>query len=288
MTRLYTSADSLRRALLDRLRTQSLRSGLPINTLLTKVLMERLLARLFAQEDAPWLLKGGYAFELRYRPNARTTRDLDLSASRTEGDSKDLALEWIHAQLIQAAGRDLGDFMRFEVGHSSRELTMTPFGGATFPVTAYLGEKPLSQFHVDVALSEPPVGRDEQLTGADVLGFAGLPPAKIRAISTAQQFAEKLHAYSHPWQERQNTRVKDLVDMVMLVEREQIDPATLKLAVATVFRHRQRQPPPTQLVRPPEDWRDRYPELAAQARVRALDIDAAFQLVSDYWNNISH
>ncbi|MCY3003693.1 MAG: hypothetical protein NTV21_17995 [Planctomycetota bacterium] len=54
MTRRYPNADSLRRALLDRLRTQSLQSGVPINTLLTKVLMERLLARLFAREDAPW------------------------------------------------------------------------------------------------------------------------------------------------------------------------------------------------------------------------------------------
>lgn len=286
MTRLYTNADSLRRALLDRLRTQSLQSGQPINTLLTKVLMERLLARLFAREDAPWLIKGGYAFELRYRPNARTTRDLDLSAAGEPGSPTDEALEWAHTQLLFAAAIDLGDFMRFEISPASRELSMTPFGGATFPVASFLGEKPLSQFHVDVALSGPPVGRVETLIGADVLGFAGLPPAKVRAISTAQQFAEKLHAYSYPWRERQNTRVKDLVDLVMLVERERIDATSLRLAVATVFAHRQRQPPPTRLVRPPEAWRERYPELAGQARVRALDLDTAFQLVADYWNSV--
>lgn len=286
MTRRYPNADSLRRALLDRLRTQPLQSGQPINTLLTKVLMERLLARLFAHEDAPWLLKGGYALELRYRPNARTTRDLDLSASRADGAPTGDALEWVHTQLLLAASQDLVDFMRFEISPASRELTLTPLGGATFPVVAFLGEKPLSQFHVDVAWSGPPIGTPDRLTGADALAFAGLPPATIRAIPTAQQFAEKLHAYSHPWQGRQNTRVKDLVDMVMLVERERIDPAGLKLAVETVFGLRQRQPPPAQLIRPPEEWRERYPELAAQARVRALDLDAAFKLVSDYWSSV--
>jgi hypothetical protein len=31
-----------------------------------KLLIERLLARLFADSNAPWLLKGGFAMELRY------------------------------------------------------------------------------------------------------------------------------------------------------------------------------------------------------------------------------
>ena len=49
------------------------------------MLMERFLARLFATpgtQGAPpaWLLKGGYAMELRMRPRARTTRDLDFTA----------------------------------------------------------------------------------------------------------------------------------------------------------------------------------------------------------------
>jgi hypothetical protein len=42
------------------------------------VAIERLLARLVVDKDPPWLLKGGYAMELRFRPKARTTSDIDL------------------------------------------------------------------------------------------------------------------------------------------------------------------------------------------------------------------
>jgi hypothetical protein len=58
--------------------------------------MERLLARLFEDERGPWLLKGDYAFELRYRPNARTTRDLDLSVLGAREESAKAKLEAVH------------------------------------------------------------------------------------------------------------------------------------------------------------------------------------------------
>lgn len=286
MTRRYENADALRRALMDRLRTQSLASGQPVNTLLTKVMMERLLARLFEDERGPWLLKGGYAFELRYRPNARTTRDLDLSVLGAREESAKAKLEAVHVALASAAALDLGDFMRFEISVARRELTAAPFGGATFPVQARLGDKPLGQFHVDVAFSEGSLGQVEELIGADVLGFAGLPPARVRAISKAQQFAEKLHAYTFPWAGRENTRVKDLVDMVMLIERETIDPNELRRAATAVFAARDRQALPAQLASPPAAWRERYPDLASQARVGARDVDAAFALLAAYWASV--
>jgi len=286
VTRRYESADALRRALMDRLRTQSLASGQPVSTLLTKVMMERLLARLFAGERSPWLLKGGYAFELRYRPDARTTRDLDLSVLGSLEVSAPAKLKAVHVALASAAAIDLGDFMRFEVAVARRELTAAPFGGATFPVRARLGDKPLGQFHVDVAFSGGPLGTVEELVGADVLGFAGVPPARVRAIPKAQQFAEKLHAYTFQWSDRENTRVKDLVDMVMLIERETIDPQELKRAVTAVFEARDGQALPVQLSAPPAAWRERYPELAAQAHVGARDVDAAFALLAAYWARV--
>ena len=49
-----------------------------------KLVMERLLAQLFAAADPPWLRKGGYATELRYCPRARTTRDLDLTIAMAD------------------------------------------------------------------------------------------------------------------------------------------------------------------------------------------------------------
>jgi hypothetical protein len=68
-------------ALEARLQAVAREQGVPLNTLRLKQVIERLLARLFAGPAQVWLLKGGFAMDLRYRPRARTTKDLGLSAS---------------------------------------------------------------------------------------------------------------------------------------------------------------------------------------------------------------
>jgi len=62
---------------------------------------------LFHQPDSPWLLKGGYAMELRFRA-ARATKDLDFTvraapAGRTGGDL-------ILGHLQDVGALDIGDF----------------------------------------------------------------------------------------------------------------------------------------------------------------------------------
>jgi hypothetical protein len=53
------------------------------NRLRRQVSFDRLLARLFREEPAPWVLKGGYALELRFKA-ARSTLDIDLTVQRVE------------------------------------------------------------------------------------------------------------------------------------------------------------------------------------------------------------
>ena len=79
MGKSFKTAAAFRTSLEERLKQLAGTSGAPISSLRLKVVIERLLARLFAASDPPWLLKGGYAMELRYRPRARTTKDIDLS-----------------------------------------------------------------------------------------------------------------------------------------------------------------------------------------------------------------
>jgi Nucleotidyl transferase AbiEii toxin, Type IV TA system len=54
-----------------------------LNRLRRQVSFDRLLARLFREEPAPWVLKGGYALELRFKA-ARSTVDIDLTVQRVE------------------------------------------------------------------------------------------------------------------------------------------------------------------------------------------------------------
>jgi hypothetical protein len=76
--RTYATAGAFRKALEERLKSMSQTEQIDINRL------RRLLARLFREDSAPWVLKGGYALELRFK-SARSTIDIDLTLQRVVG-----------------------------------------------------------------------------------------------------------------------------------------------------------------------------------------------------------
>ena len=182
--------------------------------------------------EPPWLLKGGFAMDLRFRPRARTTKDVDLSvALATEAPPVDFSGAF-RERLQEAADVDLGDYLTYRIGTPRRELTNAPRGGARYPCEAVLVGKTYAKFHIDVGFGDAPGGEPERIVGDDLLSFAGIPPAAVLAISKPQQFAEKVHAYTFPWSGRVNTRTKDLVDLVLLIERGLPDAAGIRSALA--------------------------------------------------------
>ncbi len=279
----YESPQAFRQALDERLRKEHFRSGIPQDTLRKKVLLERLLARLFARTDAPWLLKGGYAFELRFRPQARTTRDIDLSLGEVASSPLETRLEDVHEGLQRAGELDLGDFLRFEIGRPT-ELKGAPLGGGTFPVVARLGGKEFGRSSIDVGFGDALVGVPEELVGHDLLEFAGVAPARVRAIPKALQFAEKIHAYTFPWTDRVNMRVKDLVDLLILIERGALDTDELRTALHATFERRRRQELPRVLPPPPPQWREEFQFLATETSIGPTELDAAFKHLAIYWD----
>lgn len=90
MPREYASAEAFRRALEARLNKAAETELIQVSRLRRRVAFDRLLARLFRVDPAPWVLKGGYALELRFRM-ARATVDIDLTVQRvaaaTEADA---------------------------------------------------------------------------------------------------------------------------------------------------------------------------------------------------------
>jgi hypothetical protein len=82
--RTYATAGAFRRSLEERLKSMSQAEQVDINRLRRQVSFDRLLARLFRDDTAPWVLKGGYALELRFK-SARSTIDIDLTVQRVVG-----------------------------------------------------------------------------------------------------------------------------------------------------------------------------------------------------------
>jgi predicted nucleotidyltransferase component of viral defense system len=256
----YATAAAFRIALEARLKTMAQTEGIDLQRLRRQVSFDRLLARFFSEWNTPWLLKGGYAMELRLR-TARTTKDVDLSLP------SDAAFEWkerVLEHLQTSATKDLKDFFVFTIGQPLMDLDAAPEGGARYPVIASLAGRLFTRFHLDVGIGDAVIQPTELLEGRDWLGFAGINPTKFVAISKEQQFAEKLHAYTLPRLEGTNSRVKDVVDMALLLRLGTLDHERLKEAIRTTFTLRDTHLLPAPLPEPPLSWEVPYRTLAME------------------------
>ena len=281
----YATATAFRAALEDRLRQQAGDSQTSLGRVRRQVAFERFLARLFHEAPSPWLLKGGYALERRLGDTARSTRDLDLGVPYPErlGLGGEGAGAAVREALADAAERDLGDWFEFAVGPTMADLDGPPGGGARYPVDCRVDGRIFAQFHVDVGLGDRVAGEPEWLEGHDFLAFAGVPPVRLIVLPPAQHFAEKIHAYTFPWQGRPNTRVRDLVDLVLLIETGALDPVATAAALGLTFAQRTTHPLPRSLSPPPEAWATPFVALADEVALEERTVEAAFARVSRFY-----
>jgi hypothetical protein len=167
------------------------REGGDINRLRRQTAFDRLLCRLFRKANAPWLLKGGYAMQLRIQA-AGTTRDIDFAIRQLPGGARQWDDAAIRSLLENAAAFDLEDSFEFIIGEPTMDLDAAPYVGSRYPVEACMAGRRFAKFHVDVSAGDVLREPYEILEGRDWLGFAGLPKANIPAVSREEQFAEKI------------------------------------------------------------------------------------------------
>lgn len=138
---------------------------------------------------------------------------------------------------------------------------------------------------VDIGFGDAPVLGTELLTGPPLLAFAGLEPAQVPALPLEQHIAEKLHAYSRTYAAGQSTRVKDLVDLVLMRTMRSYAAGMLRRALQATFSSRATHELPTALNPPPRDWNVSYARMAKEI---AINPDAAegFRLVADFLNPV--
>lgn len=262
---IYRTAGGFRRALEERLTNQARAEHLvDPNRLRTSVAFERFLARLFHDDTKRWVLKGGYALELRFPGRARTTRDLDLNVPPPP--YPDLLDE-----LQTAAERDLGDYFEFRLSAptSRGALTGPPQGGHRFRVEAILAGRRFTSFPLDVGQGDVAIREPDHIPGRIDLTFAGIATPRFAVYPVEDHFAEKLHAYTAPRAIR--TRVKDLVDMILLIDQGLEPSPLLRDSLAATFERYERQALPLVLLPPPTEWQETFPALAHEVGLSVSD-----------------
>ncbi len=204
----YGSPAAFRRALTDRLRSRAAAGRWTLVQLQRQMAYDRLLERLYLV-DEHWIVKGATALLAR-DIGVRATIDVDLYRAS--------AFDKAEADLREAAGRDIGDWFRFEIGPPH------PIGdaasGVRLPVTAFVGASPWASFHVDL------VGAELRMTGqpdaVPPLARVVMPDVEqhgYQAYPLVDHIADKVCAIleRHGPMELPSTRYKDLVDVVAIV-----------------------------------------------------------------------
>jgi hypothetical protein len=282
VVRIFKDAEALRTALESRMKNIFLQEGVDIMRLRRQFTFDRFLCRVFHGETDMIMLKGGYAIELRITM-ARTTKDIDLCMKKGSGAAP--IPQAMYSFFQDKASRQLGDYMEFIVSPPVRLLTNAAYGGVRFSVDANMSDRLFTRFTLDVAIGDGWIDDQDNLQPRDWLGFAGIPPLSFPATTVEQQLAEKIHSYTLPRQ-KPNSRVKDLVDIVLLTRHFKINPERMAAALNRTFKLRKTHSLPGELSPPPAAWGKIFLELANESELK-MDIAGAFAQLNEFHESLT-
>jgi hypothetical protein len=255
----YETAEAFRQALERRLLDRSRETEESLLRLRKAVVFDRLLARLVVVAVGRWVLKGALALDFRLGERGRTTKDIDLVRRDDEQSAT--------ADLLAAQAEDLGDFFVFAVEKVGRPAEAE--GGAIrYHVRAELGGRLFDEVLVDVGFLDPLRWEPELVKGSDLLSFSGLESIEVPALPLEQQVAEKVHAYTRTYGAGStSSRVKDLVDMILVKRSIPLRANRLRRALEATFESRGGPALPMSLPPPPPDWAAPYRKLANEVGI---------------------
>jgi hypothetical protein len=281
----YQTPEAFRAGLEARAKKLRDESGEGLDMIRRKFAFEAFLCRVTAS-GVPLVLKGGFLMHLRYQVGARPTKDLDtaLQEPQIEGLSpRDIERRMREAlQVVAASPSD--DFFSFEVGESMTGLGMgREFTGYRFNIAARVGSRVFDSFHIDCTIGDALIHPFDVLTVGDGLAFAGISLANVQAVCEGQHFAEKLHAFCRP-RAKQNSRVKDLFDLVLFIKHG-VEPAAVGKALKAVFEVGGNIAIPTTLPDPPREWRNQYEAMARENHLE-YSFDEASKRLAQFYDEI--
>lgn len=257
-----------------RLRNAAAAAGVSTERMRNRHVFHRILARLAHSER--WILKGGFCLEARLGLDARATKDLDLLhwgvASLTSLDLQDLLEEVLETEL------DDGFTFRVRAPRQVRTEDVEPSTWRVAVEARCFGSL-FDEVIIDIVTQ--PTSPADDTDRVQIRSALGEPLVSMLAIDAERQAAEKFHAYSRLYAgERPSSRVKDLVDLALLIESGMLDEHRLKAALGRVFQERDGRVPPPELPAPPGDWELPFRRLADETALGVMSTAAAWQLAS--------
>jgi hypothetical protein len=226
-------AASVRARLLNIAKAQ----GADFNQVLVRFALERILYRLSQSAYAEqFLLKGALLFTLWYDTPHRTTRDVDLLGFGASD------LESIAQTFREIASVEGADGITFDPSTINVEAIRKDAGyaGARVLITGEIA-KARCKTQIDIgfgdAVTPGPVHAVFPVLIDD------LPAPRLRTYPVYTVVAEKLHAIALLGMT--NSRLKDYLDLSVLVERETLNAQTLASAIAATFVRRGMSVPAT-------------------------------------------
>lgn len=251
------SPAAFRASLRDRLKAEAKRRGRLVNELEREFVLQRFLARVFAANDSPWVLKGGAGLLIRL-PGARHSQDLDL----------------LHpSEDLEAATGELQELSRIPGGDPFSFVAETPVRmsggvvGAQIKVDAYLGASLFCRFPVDLSTELHFVARVERQQPRPVLEMPDVDPLpEFTLYPLPDQVADKVCAMYKRHERRgraavPSSRYRDLVDLVLITANLELDAGDTVTALTAEARRRGMSLP-ARLEVPGPDWAAGYRVLA--------------------------
>lgn len=261
-----------RKALVERLLTSHAKqqgtTAARIRRWVTTMVVLGALDRVRAGDDARrFVVKGGVAMELRLGLRARATQDVDLTF---HGDPDEL-----DRSLAQALSEPYAGFT-FNVGES-QPIGMT--GAHRYVVRIQYTGKGWATMSIEIAITPDPPGEIDLIPALSLQDFRLDGPEHVATLSIRQQIAQKLHAMTERFETGENTRVRDVIDVLLLAElAPQLD--RVREACVELFARRATHAWPPQLI-VPELWSATYQRLASEIEFPLRDIDDAAQRVRE-------
>lgn len=214
----------------SRLKNIAVKEGSDFNAVLTRYGLERLLYRIGESEySKQFLLKGALLFNLWYDMPHRPTKDIDLLGF---GDNDLAYIKQTFSKICRISADDGISFL----SESVTVDTIKKDGGYTGARVELFGELAKAKIKIQIDIGYGDAVTPGPIDAHYPVLLSDLPAPKIRTYPIYTVIAEKLHAIALLGMA--NSRLKDYLDLYVLLNNEQIDNQILAEAIQATFTRR--------------------------------------------------